>query len=576
MKRLRVLVGLLAAALLSGLPGCDVAVVALLASKSKGKSSSSAAAAPNVSFNLWVAELGAVTGAAEQTTLQGNHGDPDAKWTLLSSGTSSGEFTMPPPTAGGFDAILIQATDLQVYEVDAFEILDSTGTTIATPSAVFSGSTTGALSLAQGPPDGAGLVTAATSTDRAFVFMKHGAPITKFRVNLWRPNLRSSGDVEWARTLTRANDQKAGGAATTSAGTTYVALRDGSAIYMTRYDSDGSVIPDTNTDDLTSLESTVTTGLGSASIAIDKSNNDVFVATTRSAGDIRLQKYTGINAANSWQFPALSGSGVDRVEPNGLALNSAGELILAGGIDSGAPNGVNHYLRKHSKVNGADLWAVASPAPPAPPVDTGDTYWYAVATDGTQNIFTTGDITSLVVVGNPEIYSAKIVDTNTSTFNGGVTEAWNDRNRGSNTAPARGQAVGVDGNHNVFVAGYCTGTGRDSIIVQYDGTLSAPIPAPAGVFTLSRTGDDEFLDIAVEPDGTVYATGYETNGAQGEDLVLYKIAPNKAVVWKRTLDVANLADRGVKVMTTPTHVIVVGQIGIAAGDLDIHVRKYVK
>src|SRR4029078_8385459 len=172
-------------------------------------------------------------------------------------------------------------------------------------------------------------------------------------------------------------------------GTTYITLRDGSAMFMLRLSSDGDVIQDTNTDDLTSIETTVTTSAGSASVAIDKSNNDVFVATTRNAGDIRLQKFTGNNATNSWQFPALSGSGVDRVESNGLALNSAGELILAGGIDSGVPNGVNHYLRKHSKANGADMWAAASPAPPAAPIDTADTYWYAVATDATQNIFTT-------------------------------------------------------------------------------------------------------------------------------------------------------------------------------------------
>jgi hypothetical protein len=345
---------------------------------------------------------------------------------------------------------------------------------------------------------------------------------------------------------------------------------------MIRYDKDGNALTQNpGPGQVTALETTVPS-VGSASIAIDRTTDDVFIATTQNAGDIQLYMFIGNNKNPTWQFPALSGSGVDRVEPNGLALNSAGELILAGGIDSGVPNGVNHYLRKHSKANGADMWAAASPAPPAAPLDTADTYWYAVATDATQNIFTTGNLTSLVVPGNPEGYTSKIVDTNTISSNGGVTEAWNDRSRGSNTAPARGQAIGVDSNHNVYVAGFCTGAGLDSFIVQYDGAVAPPVPAPAGFFTLSRAGNDEFLDIAVEPDGTVYATGYETNGTQGEDLVLYKIAPNKTILWKRTLDQANLADRGVKVMTTPSHVIVVGQIGIAAGDLDIHVRKYVK
>jgi len=186
MKRTRV-AGLLAAlVLLSGLLGCDVAVVAALASKKKGGSSSTAAPAPDTTFRLWVSELGAITGAAEQATLLGNHGDPDAKWVPVTPvpATGSGEYTMPPATAGGFNAILIQATDLQVYEVDAFEIIDATGTTMAAPATVFAGNVTGALSLAQGYPDGLGLVTAATATDRAFVFMKHSAPITRFHLSL--------------------------------------------------------------------------------------------------------------------------------------------------------------------------------------------------------------------------------------------------------------------------------------------------------------------------------------------------------------------------------------------------------
>ena len=39
---------------------------------------------------------------------------------------------MPPPVSPGFDAILIQATVNQIYEIDSIEILDSTGTTIET------------------------------------------------------------------------------------------------------------------------------------------------------------------------------------------------------------------------------------------------------------------------------------------------------------------------------------------------------------------------------------------------------------------------------------------------------------
>ncbi|MBV8879018.1 MAG: hypothetical protein JO332_03535 [Planctomycetaceae bacterium] len=580
---MRFLVSVVALTLLSGLLGCDVAVVALLASKSGSKSKNSGRAAPDVTFRLWAAELGGITGASEQATILANHGDPDpARWTQLDATTTSGEYAMPTPTAGGFNAVLVQATVNQVYEIDAFEVLDGSGTTTSTPSTVFGGNVdaVAGLSRAQGPPDGVGTLTAATDTDRSFVMMKSGSAITKFRINLWQKNAaRVSGDVEWVNTLVRVNDQKAGGAALNSAGVTHLTFRDPGAIYLARISSSGNIVQDSNTDDVTSIEGTVSTPVGTASIAINTNPgpdlDDIFVAATRQAGDIRLQKFVGISASNSWQVPALSGSGVDRVEANGLALNSAGELFLAAGLDAGGlGGGVNHFLKKYSKVNGADMWASASPSSPPAHGDTANTYWYAVATDGTQDVFTTGDLTSVILLGTPDVFTTRLLDTNTATFNGGVTETWASHDMGGGTTPARGVTIGVDGNHSVYVGGFTTGTSDlDGFIIKYQGGGSS-----AGVhFAPKRAGKDEILDIAVEADGTVYATGYETNGGQ-EDLVLYKLKPNGAVDWKRTLDFGGLADRGVQVMTTATHVIVVGQVGNnqTANDLDIHVRKYVK
>jgi hypothetical protein len=132
-------------------------------------------------------------------------------------------------------------------------------------------------------------------------------------------------------------------------------------------------------------------------------------------------------------------------------------------------------------------------------------------------------------------------------------------------------SVGIDGSHNVYVAGFTTGTGLDSFIIKYANGNSTPGPHVLS----TRAGNDEFLDIAVESDGTIYATGYETNSGK-EDLVLYKFAPNGGQTWKRTIKFVNGADRGVKVLLTATHVIVVGQVTNTGGDLDIHVRKYVK
>jgi hypothetical protein len=153
-----------------------------------------------------------------------------------------------------------------------------------------------------------------------------------------------------------------------------------------------------------------------------------------------------------------------------------------------------------------------------------------------------------------------------------VTETWNETVPNGGSTFAIGRSVGVDGAGNAYVAGFYTHADLDSVILRYGSG------SPPGSVHLSstRTGDDEILDIAVEPDGTIYAVGYETNAGHGQDLVLLKIAPNNAIQWKRTVDGTGSDDRGVSVMTTPTHVIVVGELTVGASNKDIHVRKYVK
>jgi hypothetical protein len=158
-----------------------------------------------------------------------------------------------------------------------------------------------------------------------------------------------------------------------------------------------------------------------------------------------------------------------------------------------------------------------------------------------------------------------------------VTETWDeDLDDSGSSTNGIGQSVGVDGSGNGYVGGFFTHAGdKDSVILRY-GTGAPPgtVHFPPASLT-DRAGNDEILDIAVDPDGTLYAVGYETNGAQASDLVLYKISAAGLILWKRTVH-ENGNDRGVSVVSTPTHVIVVGEVEIAAGNKDIHVRKYVK
>jgi hypothetical protein len=468
---------------------------------------------------------------------------------------------------GAFNGVLIQATEAQIYHLDALEILDATGTTVGTAltTNIF-GDHINNLTQAAKAPDGVVADTAATAANKSFLFMHHSAAINQFRVNIWKPASQGAGDVKWVRTFAQGADQIAGGAAISSVGSIYLTFRQGTSIFLLRYDANGAILQDSLGNDLTSLESAVSAPVGSASVAIDLGNDDVFIATTRNAGDIRLYKFVGISNSPSWTFPALSGAGVDRVEPNGLALDLNGDLILAGGFDAQGLNKVQHYIRKHSKVDGSDLW-VASP-PPASPADINDTYWYAVATGGTNDIFAAGNLSATLGVGPIDIHTQRLLDGSPVS----VTETWNETIPDGGSAFAIGRSVGVDGAGNVYVAGFYTHPNLDSVILRYGSGSPPGLPH----LSSTRPGDDEILDIAVEPDGTIYAVGYETNVGQGQDLVLLKIAPNNAILWKRTVDESGSDDRGVSVMTTPTHVIVVGELTVGAGNKDIHVRKYVK
>jgi hypothetical protein len=387
-------------------------------------------------------------------------------------------------------------------------------------------------------------------------------------VSLWKPGSRTTGDVEWVATFGLGGNQIAGGSAVNSVGMTYLTLREGSSLFLLRYNSAGIIVQDDDIppSDVSTLATLVSTTEGHSSVAINRSNDDVFIASNVAAGDIRLQKWVGNSRQASWTNPILSGAGVDRVEPNGLALDANGDPVVAGGFDAQGALSIQHHITKRSRLDGSDAWP--GTPPPASPPDTSGTYWYAVATAGPNSILITGDLAQGLGVGPTDIYSQRLVDNSPVS----VAEVWNEPVASVGNTLGIGRSIGVDGAGNAFVAGFFTHTDNDSVILRY------PSGAPPGTVhfpAANRTGDDEILDIAVEADGTLYAVGYETNGAQQSDLVLYRIAPNNAVVWKRTVH-ENGNDRAVSVSSTSTHVIVVGELEIAPGNKDIHVRKYVK
>ncbi|MBI3857020.1 MAG: hypothetical protein HY293_15140, partial [Planctomycetes bacterium] len=501
--------------------------------------------------------------------LTGNGGNPDGLvWTEVApagAGTQTATSEFVPPA--GMNTIMIQVSDIQVYQIDAIEILDANGVVVEwAAGTVFQARTTSSANLT-GAPDGNVALTAATPGNKAVIFTQYTGPILRFRINLWWPAAQAPGDLVWTRTLARIGDQSAGGAAVSSGGTTYVSFHDDASrdTWVVRYDSAGVVSA------LTSVATGITATEGSHSVAVDDANSAVYVAATVADGNIGVEKYSlamvDTTPAPGAFFFGTSFACAERVESNGIAVDGNGNVIIAGGVGSLA-SGIDHWMMMVTGT-GTQSWLV----PPTAPVDSGDSWWRAVAVDSSNNLFGAGDITA---AGSKEIFTQRVLST-------GVAD-WTDTLANAGQTDL-GNAVAVDLSapaNDVVVAGFQTlaGQGKNGVIQRLTNGTGTPIGAPL-TYNGAANGDDEILDLAIDStNGAIYAVGYETVTGQGTNMWIRRYSSAGAVVWTRTHHHAGVGDAGndraVSVCLNGGFVIVVGDVTLAGGGKEIHVRKYVK
>ena len=105
-----------------------------------------------------------------------------------------------------------------------------------------------------------------------------------------------------------------------------------------------------------------------------------------------------------------------------------------------------------------------------------------------------------------------------------------------------GMAIAVDQANSVYVTGYSPGTntGNDIVTIKYDNN--------GNQIWLQRyngpgNGDDEGNAIAVDANGNVYVSGYETTAAGGTEFVTIKYAPT-ASIQKQTNGAFLLQEQG--------------------------------
>jgi hypothetical protein len=522
-------------------------------------------------YHVWVANLTPGEAAAQETALQGGVGNPDSGiWTevlpVVGTQLTTAEFVPP----ANMNTILIQANVIQPYEIDSIEVMDSAGTVVDWPVGTVYQARMSNPNNIKGAPDGVIAVTAATATNKAIVFTQFNPSaggIARFRVGLWRPGSQISGDLIWTRTLTKTGDQTAGGAAINNVGMVYASFHDDATrdTHVVRYDSAGVASA------ITTVATVITATEGSHSIAVDDTNSAVYVAATVEDGNVGIEKYSldmvDTTPTAGTFFFKTSFTGAERVEANGITVDSAGNVIVAGGFAIPL-QGIDHWMMKLNS-SGGQLWAL----PPTQPADSGDTWWRAVATDSANQVFGAGDLNS---GGSLDILTQRVSSLGVAGWSATLSNP---------SQVDLGNAIAIDlssAANDVVVAGFQTvaGQGKDGIIRKYTNAGAA-----IGAFAVNHNGpangDDEILDIAIDStNGAIYAVGYETVPGQGTNMWIRRYSSTGAIVWTRTHHHAGAGnagnDRAVSVALNGAHVIVVGDITLAGGGKEIHVRRYVK
>jgi hypothetical protein len=566
------------------LPGCDVALATILLTRSSKKSSSTPLAPPppDTRYFVYGATLTAGTEPTEQAAIKSAGGTPGSNWTLLGGATATADFNFP----AGMNAVLVQVSDVQAYNIDAIEGHDVSDHVVSTFTTTnFSDQVTNTTNIA-GFPDGLVANAQATATQKAFIFQilpASATAVVTVRVFIvGNPGTRASGDVNWLTSWSRGGDQTPGGCGANSVGTVFFGATDvgAQAQWLLAVDANGNL--QTSSGSIFGLETGTAVSVGNISVTVDPADHVVVANVTTgnitggssTHSGIRWRKLNpGTGLPPVWPPTPIwdqgfSGAGINLVGSNGVALDGIGNVLIAGGNDVGTVTSKNgRWLQKVDGVGGGVVWTQTGP------VDLNSTWWRGVATGPGNSIATTGDVTT-GVTGPVEIFTRTTDTGNTTTTDATYTE--------SGTQADLGQAVAVDGSGNTYVSGFLgvSGPSNNALILQ----IPAGSTTPAQWFLETANAPSEILGLLSLPDGTLYAVGYETVAAQspvstmaqGKNIVVMKIGPAGNVLWKRTYDSGQGDDEAVSATLTSTSLVVVGQVSTASNGKDVLVLSYAR
>jgi Beta-propeller repeat len=219
----------------------------------------------------------------------------------------------------------------------------------------------------------------------------------------------------------------------------------------------------------------------------------------------------GPNGNQIWKESLIEYVATGEVQVECAALDGANSLYLAVSFNDGTPR---LYIYKYAG-NGSLAWA-ESPDPNA-----GPDVVHGLVLDSTTNVCLTGEF----FYGGP-YGSYGVFDYGTYKANTNGSWLWTNSFPPlvAPAPPSAALALAVDSANNLFVTGYSPGTnsGNDIVTMKY---------GPNGnQIWLQRyhgpgSGDDAGTAIAVDNNGNVYVTGYESTAAGGTEIVTIKYSP---------------------------------------------------
>jgi hypothetical protein len=145
------------------------------------------------------------------------------------------------------------------------------------------------------------------------------------------------------------------------------------------------------------------------------------------------------------------------------------------------------------------------------PVVGGSDVAYAVAVDGSGNVYVTG----------ASVGSGNLGDYATVKYNASGVQQWVARYDGPSSGDELAYAIAVDGSGNVYVTGYSTGsgTGFDYATIKYNASGTQQWVAR---YNGPGNGNDYADAIAIDGAGNVYVTGWSTGSGTGYDYATIK------------------------------------------------------